>query len=619
MTNANILHATPGTGMVYLPSTGNSDIDNPSGARAADSVQSLDSRLGNINTATVNADPANVRSFCDHTCGGGCTDSLTKMPALHHETLTTALDALIEGIEGVKGVVTNQLSGTWGERLQAKYGSGGELDLSALVERTEAVKAALPPVITASNKHTDGALKTVRESVKSVRMYLAGAAEKRKADTGIGLGLGSTAAAAIPGLGMIAAPVTALLGWLSGDRSVHDGGGAPSIAELSADGAEQDKSIATLDAALADWKIGAGKDSDGFVGNQLAGNAGMGSGVSEAPDEVTDPGVGDLGGGGDTDTPDTSLADKLDELLGREPEARPDMGLGDGLGGMPGGGMPGGMGMPDLGQGMGNPFGQEQPFAAMEEPVDDEPLPAEPEEAADDGDDSKGDGEHTDVDEAPDDELLPDDTPVDDGGVAPIDAGVPAAHAEFDPNSEEARTVDVGNGRTAVMPSFRMAETLRAMVAADQFNPKSLYMAASESGYVLPPQGEDIGTPVEPASMKVGDVISADGKHGVYLGDGDVFMEGGTTEKLGDVADRMNGEHQGLFRLTEPTEGMDAHGPVQQVGAVQETPHVAAPHVEVGVPTDDAAPVTNTNEQTAGIPGLSMSTAALDPNAAFSS
>jgi hypothetical protein len=368
-----------------------------------------------------------------------------------------------------------------------------------------------------------------------------------------------------------------------------------------------------LDAALADWKLGAGKDADGF-GNQLAGNAGTRGDISQAPDEViTDP-----GGGGDTTTPDTSLADKLDELLGREPEARPDMGLGDGLGGgMPGGGMPGGMGIPDLGQGMGNPFG-EQPFAAAEEPLDDEPLPAEPEEAADDGDTDKSDGENTDVDEA-DDELLPDDTQPDDGGVAPIDAGVPAAHAEFDQNSEEARTVDVGNGRMATMPSFRMAETLRAMVAADQFNPKSLYMAASESGYVLPPQGEDIGTPVEPASMKVGDVISAEGKHGVYLGDGDVFMEGGTTEKLGDVAQRVDGEHSGLFRLTEPTEGMDAHGPVQQVGAVQEAPPVAAAPEALGVPTDDAPSVTSTSEQTAQMPGLSMSAAALDPNAAFSS
>ncbi|WP_067974836.1 hypothetical protein [Mycolicibacter icosiumassiliensis] len=615
MTNANILHAPAGTGMLYLPSTGNSDIDNPSGARAADSVQSLDSRLGNINTATVNADPAAVRSFCDHTCGGGCTDSLTKMPALHHETLTTSLDALIEGIEGVKGVITNQLSGTWGERLQTKYGSGGEADLSVLVERTEAVKAALPPVITSSNKHADGALKTVRESVKSVRMYLAGAAEKHKADTGIGLGIGSTAAAAIPGLGMIAAPVTALLGWLSGDRSVHDGGGAPSIAELSADGAESDKSIGVLDAALADWKLGAGKDADS-LGNQLAGNAGTGSGFSEAPDEViTDPGVGSLGGGGDIENPDTSLAEKLDELLGREPDARPDMGLPtDGLGGgMPGGGMPGSMGMPDLGQGMQSPFGQEQPFAAVEEPLDDEPEDT----PADDRDTDKD--ENTDVDEAPDDELLPDDTQPDDGGVAPIDAGVPAAHAEFDPNSEEARTVDVGNGRMATMPSFRMAETLRAMVAADQFNPKSLFMAASESGYVLPPQGEDLGEPVSPASMREGDVITADGKHGIYLGDGDVLMEDKSVQKLGDVAGGFNREHDGIFRLAEPDTAVGAHGPVQQVGAVQEAPPVAAAPAEVGVPTDDAPVVGSTSESTANVPGLSMSAAALDPNAAFSS
>lgn len=596
-------HAAPGTGLHYLPLTGIKDVDRPSGKGASNGVPSLDSRIGTMNTGTINVDPERIRSYCDTSCGQGCVDSLTTMPSMDATPLSAVFDGLNEQIAAVQSVVSNELSGTWQERLSEKYGRNGEVDLPMLTEHTDAVKAALPAVITSSNKHTFDAHRTVRATVKSLRTYLA---ESEKANKGGFKNFWEEVQAH-------SNPASWLRFLFEGKGDNDDTRVAPSIADLNANAAEHDKKITALDVTLADWKLSGTADT---TGNQLSGNAGVGSDVSEAPDEViTDP------GGGDTDTPDTSLADKLDELLGREPEARPDMGLGDGLGGgMPGGGMPGGMGMPDLGQGMGNPFGQEQPFAALaDEPLDDEPLPAETEEAADDGDTDKGEGDAADVDEAPDDELLPDDTQPDDGGVAPIDAGVPAAHAEFDPNSEEARTVDVGNGRTAVMPSFRMAETLRAMVAADQFNPKSLYMAASESGYVLPPQGEDIGTPVEPASMKVGDVISADGKHGVYLGDGDVFMEGGTTEKLGDVADRMNGEHQGLFRLTEPTEGMDAHGPVQQVGAVQETPHVAAVPVEVGVPTDDAPVVGSTNESTAQMPGLSMSAAALDPNAAFSS
>jgi hypothetical protein len=168
------------------------------------------------------------------------------------------------------------------------------------------------------------------------------------------------------------------------------------------------------------------------------------------------------------------------------------------------------------------------------------------------------------------DEPTPDDdTPPDDGGVAPVDAGVPSAQpAAFDPNSEAARTVDMGEGRMVTFPSAHMADTMRAMVSSDPGNPKSLYMAASESGYTLPPQGEDIGRPVEPSTMRVGDVISADGKYGVYLGDGDVRMEDSASpQKLADVASRMDGEHQGIFRLTEP-DSSGGSTPVQTVSDV---------------------------------------------------
>lgn len=592
-------HAAPGTGLHYLPLTGIKDVDHPSGKGASNGVPSLDSRIGTMNTGTINADPERIRSYCDTSCDQGCVDSLTTMPSMDATPLAAVFDGLNEQIAAVQSVVSNELSGTWQERLSEKYGRNGEVDLPMLTEHTDAVKAALPPVITSSNKHASDAHRTVRATVKSIRTYLA---ESEKANKGGFKNFWEEVQAH-------SNPASWLRFLFEGKGDNDDTRVAPSIADLNANGAEHDKKITALDVTLADWKLSGTADTSG---NQLAGNAGTGSDIWQAPDEITDPGGLD---GGDTDTPDTSLADKLDELLKTPQDAMP--GIPDGLGGgMPGGGTPGGMGMPDLGQGM--PFGQEQPFAALaDEPLDDEHLDDEPEEATDD---SKGDGDtDTDVDEAPDDELLPDDTQPDDGGVAPIDAGVPAAMAEFDPNSEEARTVDVGNGRTAVMPSFRMAETLRAMVAADQFNPKSLYMAASESGYVLPPQGEDIGRPVESANLRVGDVISAEGKHGVYLGDGDVFVEGGSVEKLGDVAQRIDGEHSGLFRLTEPADGMDAHGPAQQVGAVQEAPPVAAAPAEVGVPTDDAPVVGSTSESTANVPGLSMSAAALDPNAAFSS
>lgn len=72
----------------------------------------------------------------------------------------------------------------------------------------------------------------------------------------------------------------------------------------------------------------------------------------------------------------------------------------------------------------------------------------------------------------------------------------------------------------------RVEEMVRIMVNSTNDRPKSVYMAAVEAGYVLPPPGENIGDPIHISEIVEGDVIvSSDGRMGVYIGKGDVLME----------------------------------------------------------------------------------------------
>ncbi|TXI55938.1 hypothetical protein [Mycolicibacter arupensis] len=602
-----ILHAPPGAGMTYLPATGNSDIDAPHGIAAADSLHTLDERIGGINTATLNVEPSKVASYCDHTCGGGCTDSIVKPAALPADPLTVVFSDLDEHLDAIRATIST-MSGTWGERMQAKYSAGGDTDLAALTERTDAVKATIKPVIDSSNSHTNGAYRTLRETVKSSRRYLASAVEQHKSDHSLGhlvtSGIGSLGTPAW----FIISPVTGFLSWLQGHTAGEHGSvDAPSIPELNAAGDEHDKTIDALDAALAEWKIGKG-DTEKGTPNPVN-HANTVSDVTPMPDDTPLPGDGIAAA---TTDPTDDLRKKLDDLM----NAPMDQGMPQ----MPGGGMPGG-GMPQMpsmpqvpfGQDMGQPFGQEMPLSD-ELPEDDEG------DLADDTDDDTDDDEPL---TAEADEVAEEDEDVapDDGGIAPIDAAVPEAATPFDPESVEARTVDVGNGRQVEFPTSHNADVARSLIAAGSDNPKSVYAAAAEAGYDLPPMGQDIGEMVPPSAMQAGDVISgADGKSGMYLGQGDVLMEGGAVQRLSDVAN-FDGEHQGIFRLTEPTTGhARLDGVAQTVDTGTPEPTLKGSLFsgsEPGVPTDDAIPFSTTSEDASSMPGRSTGGGGLDAGSAF--
>lgn len=607
----------------YLPTKGDANYDRVYGPNDAYSVYGLDKTIGELNRSMLNYAPAHIREYCEAgaTCDKGCSGSTYPAPGhVDHSIVTGLMEKFEAHLEHVKSVMEVNADEMWVRKvLDHTYGRGGVSDVAKYLDQTQEVKASVKELVEAANHTGDTSYRAFREAIRAIRTNLA---------------YGTTDGTSP---------------WYSWEEKFNETDRHHAMDNINAAQSNvnhalhenQDK-IDKLNNAVEEWKFVSVADASpdkprgpGAFDNPMGGDTRPPKGTE--PPRVTPPIDGNtgttvgkvtpegVGGGGaptppiapivdgpnkdDTEGEDTkSLADKLDELMNRQ---NPNMGMPPGMG-MPGGGMPGGMGMPDFGQGMGqSPFGQDLPMSA--ESSDDY---LHPETDDDGGDDESADGGGNLNNLGADEPTPDDDTPPDDGGVAPVDAGVPSAQpAAFDPNSEAARTVDMGEGRMVTFPSAHMADTMRAMVSSDPGNPKSLYMAASESGYTLPPQGEDIGRPVEPSTMKVGDVISAEGTHGVYLGDGDVRMEDGSTQKLADVASRMDGEHQGIFRLTEP-DSSGGSTPVQTVSDVHSTPQ-EVPVSTPGIPTDDAPVVGSTSESTANAPGLSMSATALDPNSAF--
>ena len=200
-------------------------------------------------------------------------------------------------------------------------------------------------------------------------------------------------------------------------------------------------------------------------------------------------------------------------------------------------------------------------------------------------------------------------------------------------------------------PSVALADAAKAVVeAAEAGNPKSLYLAASENGFNLPPMGQDVGQQVPPALLREGDVVVNKDGMGIFIGNGDVLWESGEIKPLADVA-TFDGQNQGLFRLEESAPAADGlNGPAQPVASdgsaapvasgepVTATPGSAAPVPPEpavstpgqvtdqagtpGVPTDtkaDDLSATSDTEAGAGFGSTDNGAAGLDPAAAFPS
>lgn len=650
--SGDIRHHPPQQGRTqYLPIRGDGDVDGNS-ATDPTSTDALDGALDEINSATLDYDAAHLYSFCDdESCTKGCATT-PEPPQLLIAAEKVA--ALFDRFEDHIGEIATTLSNFAGEqtadRLISVYaGDGtGSFSLPEAQEGADVVRAALADAVEASEVSARDALAVNRVTVQSMRNSIAEkAVNQLSAENALWMApLAMTGVGAIAGVA-VGVGKTAWDVWQS-NKAEAAGPAAVEAAKpmLEAAAARNDEAVATLRQALRHWKVSPNQNAIGKLAvDSPTPPAPSTPPVSTPPTPSSAlPGVG--GGAGDTTPADTGK-DALESLFDAPmPEMPPSMmpsGMDSGVGGMPSSGMPsmGGAPMSDPMAGLG--------AEPLTDPLtDDELLDEEPlEDLTEDEDDGLGEpledvteGEEpvegdTDADAEPtpeeDAEGEVEPTP-EAGDVAPVEADPPVPDVTSDDTA--ARTADVGNGRMVTFPSEKLAQ-LAADLALPGNENKTLYMAASEAGYQLPPMGQDIGSQVPPALLREGDVVvNGDNQMGVFLGNGDVLMEGGEIKPLSEVAN-FGGENQGLFRLEEPAPATDGlNGPAQPVGdgstspvggdpAVVSTPGEVTEDVGTpGVPTDTKEDDLSATDDT--LAGLNMGEtdngdAGLDPSQAFPS
>ena len=634
----------------YLPIVEDGRIDT--------TIYQVDAKLDELNKATFNFAPESIRSMHEGTDGNGCTE-VSPAPVLDISALATFITELSDAVKETD----TSFVGASGEQMIARaydvrYGLSG----TSLREMAQALTALLPlveTVSTATDEHTKTAYAALRTAITKCRAILAAAVEAAVENSS---GLFETAAiagmsSALPIVGVpIGAAVagTGLFNFFSGsdvtfpEEARKDATEALNSAVSTVEASQQTltDSISSLLTAIDEVPT----PIPGAFDVSTSGTQTLADTVPAAPEPLStvgDTGVtGGSGGGaplGDTSEPleEPSLEDQLADLMGSDPMAGmpTDTGMGSG------GGLPSSGGMPsDMGSGMSSPLsdalGSEElakPLEdlagddeeELEEPLDDlsedeeedteEPL-EDPGEIGEDGElpeaedptegDEDGEGD-TEGEELPED------------GEAPVEP-----EAEVDPNSEEARTADVGNGRKVLFPDANLAKLAEGMATPGAEN-KTLRLIASELGFQIPPDGQDIGKQVPTSLLREGDVIVGTAGEGIFIGTDEVLMEGGKIVPLSEAA-VFDGQNQGIFRLDEgggmggdttpaPPSTETLTGVAQPVGdgstspvggtdpAVDATPTVSTPGDATaqegtpGVPDDaDASGLSSTDDTAAG-------------------
>lgn len=189
------------------------------------------------------------------------------------------------------------------------------------------------------------------------------------------------------------------------------------------------------------------------------------------------------------------------------------------------------------------------------------------------------------------------------GAAAPTPAQQNAEHAAK--TQEPSKEVDV-KGQKTTFPDVKTAKLAELLSKADPAHPMSLADAAKAAGLTPPVPGQDPGQQVSPAEAKPGDIMVADGKNFMLLGDGKFYDL--SDYKIVDAAElpQNMGDRAGYFHLNDPTAG--------QAGAGQPGEGVAAP-------TTPAQPQGPVSGQTGGVqhqvPGATGApTGPVDGNAA---
>lgn len=640
-------HRAPEAGRtLYLPVSGDGGIDGHGGD--ATSVDALDKKVDEVNAATLDYASEHLCSFCDEPgCGQGCGDVPRSVPDFAADDAIAPVKSVFQGfvdvIAGVGGMTKNYAGEQLVDRLSSVYSGGGStFDLNEIGGQAQTVLASMVEALAASKKSGDEALAINRLMVQALRNSLADRAEHRvNALTMMWMAPMSLNPVGLAFSGVSAA-MTAYDMWQGNSAeqaSLEQVKAAQPKLEEAAK--TNDEAVSKLLAALDEWKVTPNMNAVPSPPKPADSDHGEGDVEGDAPpplDSTPLPAAAPVTGG---DAAPSS--DPLEDLF-NEPDAElppsmmPDAGMpSSGMGSPLGGGSPmdSGMGSP-LGGAGSDPFGSEPLSDALEdteEPEDEEPLDDltdEDEDKKDDElfpeDDSDVDGDtpDTDIDADVDtDTDKPDETPEEspeNGDVAPV-AADPAAATPGDDTA--ARTVDVGGGRQVTFPTTALADAARSMVeAAEAGNPKSLYLAASENGFSLPPMGQDVGQQVPPALLQAGDVVVNKDGMGIFIGNGDVLWESGEIKPLADVA-TFDGQNQGLFRLEESAPAADGlNGPAQPVASdgsaapvASGEPVTATPGSAAPVPPEPAVSTPGQVTDQAGTPGVPTDTKADDLSA----
>lgn len=623
-------HRAPTPGRTdYLPVSGDGGID---GEPASDpsSVDSLDARVEDLNRSALDYEAANLSAYCEGgSCddGGDCGDVAGPRELLTlaaDSGVVAAFDDLMDGIAHVSSTMTTYAAQeTIAARLASVYRGEGTVDFNVVraAEQLNVVRAEFASATEASSAAANEALASVRVLVIALRNILAERAEKR-------INAADVAWAIPQSLNPIGAAISiGSTGWdLLNQPSESLGPEALDVAQQALASSLEASTAATdkLRAAVGDWTLT--PNAATTAGVKLPTDPAEGTAPAIGGDPLTSsnplPAVG--GGGGDTtsttsDKPET-LADLFNEPEPELPAGMSDPGMGSSPMSSPMGGSPMGGGAP-MDSGMGS-----TPLSA---PLDEAAL-----------DDLMG-AEELDEEEPLDDLTTEDEVspPLDAEAVEPVTEPEPEAGTEPEPEAESdvdadaelptepeadapaddtaARTVDIGNGRQITFPNAAVADAVQRLVdSTGSGGGKTLYMALSESGFNLPPMGQDIGELVPPALLSEGDIVKTEGMMGVFVGAGDVLMENGEVKALTDVTSEPG--FGGLFRAEEPAPSSDGlSGPAQPVPAGDgSTSPLGAPTDPNGTGTVDPASASTSTPGDAtaqtGTPGVPTDTAADD-------
>lgn len=146
-----------------------------------------------------------------------------------------------------------------------------------------------------------------------------------------------------------------------------------------------------------------------------------------------------------------------------------------------------------------------------------------------------------------------------------VEAAPASLPGEGDPG-EGSKTATV-DGKPVDFSDPRTAKMATALAPTDGTPAPTLEKAAGDAGFKIPPLGQDIGAPVTAADMRPGDLVVGADARGVFLGDGNVLVDG-EVRPIGDVA-VFTGEHQGIFRLDSDAAGADPGAPVPAPGPAE--------------------------------------------------